>query len=236
MATVTRASAVTMPGIELVTKLEPSTKPCEEPAVPHGHPGEREGEHRRRPPRPPPPDPRSAAVDGTMLADGPDARRRRSTASGRWSTPARRAPARRAPRGRRRREWSCRPDDVERVDAARPSRSWRIGRCRGRPPRRPAAPGRAGPERPASVLPAAPLNVAWNCSKIAVVRVAKRSIANAPYSASRCTPISSPPPRIASRSCGSTTRQKAPVGLEPSARADSSIAGSSLRSVAAAGT
>ena len=86
------------------------------------------------------------------------------------------------------------------------------------------------------MLPAAPLKVAWNCSKIAVVKVEKRSIANAPYSASRCTPISSPPPRIASRNWGSTTRQKTAAGLEPSARADSSMAGSRRRSVAAAGT
>jgi hypothetical protein len=89
---------------------------------------------------------------------------------------------------------------------------------------------------PASVLPAAPLNVAWNCSKIAVVNVEKRSIANAPYSASRCTPMSSPPPRTARRSCGSITRRNTAAGLEPSVRADSSIAGSRRRSVAAAGT
>jgi hypothetical protein len=122
-------------------------------------------------------------------------------------------------------------------------------RCRAAPdpilayravPRAPASPAsrtrQSSTSTPARVLPAAPLKVAWNCSKMAVVRVGKRSIANAPYSASRCTPISSPPPRIASRNWGRTTRRKAPAGLEPSALADSSMAGSSLRSVAAAGT
>ena len=88
---------------------------------------------------------------------------------------------------------------------------------------------------PARVAPAAPSNVAWNCSKMAVVNVAKRNIANAPYSASRCTPISSPPPSTASRSCGNTTRKKMPTVPEPSARADSSMEGSSRRRVAAAG-
>ena len=88
---------------------------------------------------------------------------------------------------------------------------------------------------PASMLPAAPSKVTWNCWKIATVKVSKRTIANAPNSASRCTPISSPPPRIASRSCGSTTRTNTPTESEPSARADSSTAGSSRRSVAATG-
>ena len=40
---------------------------------------------------------------------------------------------------------------------------------------------------------------------------------------------------MASRSCGSTTRKNTPAESEPSARADSSTAGSSRRSVAAAG-
>ena len=88
---------------------------------------------------------------------------------------------------------------------------------------------------PARVAPAAPSKVAWNCSKMAVVKVENRSMANAPYSASRCTPMSNPPPRMASRSCGSTTRKNTPTVPDPSARADSSIAGSRRRSVAAAG-
>ena len=88
---------------------------------------------------------------------------------------------------------------------------------------------------PASMLPAAPSKVTWNCWKIATVKVSKRTIANAPNSASRCTPISRPPPRIASRSCGNTTRKNTPTESDPSARADSSTAGSSRRSVAATG-
>ena len=36
-----------------------------------------------------------------------------------------------------------------------------------------------------STLPAGPSKVVWNCWKIAVVKVSKRSITNAPYSASR---------------------------------------------------
>ena len=55
------------------------------------------------------------------------------------------------------------------------------------------------------MLPAAPLKVDWYCTMIAVVKVSKRIIAKAPYSASRCRPTSSAPPVIASRSCGSTT-------------------------------
>ena len=85
------------------------------------------------------------------------------------------------------------------------------------------------------MLPAAPSKVTWNCWKIATVKVSNRTMANAPYSASRCTPISNAPPRIANRSCGSTTRKNTPAESDPSARADSSTAGSSLRSVAAAG-
>ena len=85
------------------------------------------------------------------------------------------------------------------------------------------------------MLPAAPSKVTWNCWKIATVKVSNRTIANAPNSASRWTPISRPPPRMASRSCGSTTRKNTPAESEPSARADSSTAGSSRRSVAATG-
>ena len=70
---------------------------------------------------------------------------------------------------------------------------------------------------------------------MATVKVSNRTMANAPYSASRWTPISSAPPRIASRNCGSTTRKNTPVVSDPSVRADSSTAGSSLRSVAATG-
>ena len=88
---------------------------------------------------------------------------------------------------------------------------------------------------PASMLPAAPSKVTWNCWKIATVKVSNRTIAKAPNSASRCTPINSPPPRIASRSCGSTTRKNTPAESDPNARADSSTAGSSRRSVAATG-
>ena len=85
------------------------------------------------------------------------------------------------------------------------------------------------------MLPAGPSKVAWNCWKIAVVKVSKRSITKAPYSASRCSPISNAPPRTANRNCGNTTRTKTPTELEPSARADSSMVGSSRRNVAAAG-
>ena len=232
MATVTKASAVTMPGIELVTKLAPSTNRARNPLYRTAQPGEREGQDGRDQCRPPPP----ARWSGRAMARcrrTPRPARRRSTASGPPSTQAPRGRGRRMRRGRRRRESHWRPGDVAPMCVAPPQP---ILAYRALPRAAASATSstrHSSTSTPASVLPAAPLKVAWNCSKIAVVRVAKRSIANAPYSASRCTPISRPPPRIASRSCGSTTRQKTPAEPEPSARADSSIAGSSRRSVAA---
>ncbi len=85
------------------------------------------------------------------------------------------------------------------------------------------------------MLPAGPAKLDWYCSKMAVVNVSNRTITKAPYSASRCSAMSSPPPRTAKRNCGSTIRANTATGPEPSARADSSTAGSSRRSVAAAG-
>ena len=85
------------------------------------------------------------------------------------------------------------------------------------------------------MVAAAPLKVDWYCSKIAVVNVSNRMKTNAPYSASRCSDTSSAPPEMARRSCGTTTRKKTAHGPAPRARADSSTAGSSRRSVAAVG-
>ncbi|MCY1237778.1 hypothetical protein D9M72_504870 [compost metagenome] len=87
----------------------------------------------------------------------------------------------------------------------------------------------------ASMLPAVPLNVDWYCTMIAVVNVSKRIIANAPYSASRCSETRSAPPVMAMRSCGRTTRKNVRQAPRPSDAADCSIAGSSRLSVAAAG-
>jgi hypothetical protein len=85
------------------------------------------------------------------------------------------------------------------------------------------------------MFPAVPLKVDWYCTMIAVVKVSKRIIAKAPYSASRCRDTSSAPPVIAMRSCGSTTRKNARQAPRPRAAADCSMAGSSRLSVAAAG-
>ncbi len=87
----------------------------------------------------------------------------------------------------------------------------------------------------ASMFPAAPLNVDWNWTMIAVVKVSKRIIAKAPYSESRCSATSSEPPAMAMRSCGSTTRKNTAQGPRPSEAADCSMAGSSRPSVAATG-
>ena len=70
----------------------------------------------------------------------------------------------------------------------------------------------------ANMLPAAPLNVDWNWAMIAVVKVSKRIMANAPYSASRCSATSSAPPVMAIRSCGRTTRKKTAQGPKPKGR------------------
>ena len=85
------------------------------------------------------------------------------------------------------------------------------------------------------MFPAVPLKVDWYCTMIAVVKVSKRIIAKAPYSASRCSATSSPPPVMATRSCGSTTRKNARQAPRPREAADCSIAGSRRLSVAAAG-
>ena len=85
------------------------------------------------------------------------------------------------------------------------------------------------------MFPAVPLKVDWYCTMIAVVKVSKRIIAKAPYSASRCSATSSAPPVMAMRSCGSTTRKKARQAPRPRDAADCSMAGSSRLSVAAAG-
>ena len=65
------------------------------------------------------------------------------------------------------------------------------------------------------MFPAVPLKVDWYCTMIAVVKVSKRIIAKAPYSASRCSATSSPPPVMAMRSCGSTTRKNARQAPRP---------------------
>ena len=85
------------------------------------------------------------------------------------------------------------------------------------------------------MFPAVPLKVDWYWTMIAVVKVSKRIIAKAPYSASRCRDTSSAPPVMAMRSCGSTTRKKARQAPSPRDAADCSMAGSSRLSVAAAG-
>ena len=64
------------------------------------------------------------------------------------------------------------------------------------------------------MFPAVPLKVDWYWTMIAVVNVSKRIIAKAPYSASRCSATSSPPPVMAMRSCGSTTRKNDAPGAE----------------------
>ena len=72
----------------------------------------------------------------------------------------------------------------------------------------------------ASDAAAGPLKVERYWTMIAVVNVSNRTIAKAPYSASRWSPTSSAPPRIGSRSCGSTTPTNTCRGLAAEARRD----------------
>ncbi len=149
-----------------------------------------------------------------MSSSVPHRRRRRSTASAGSSTPARRAPAA-SERAKAAVRGYCVAAQMDRAQrrVARPRRSGRTWRLPRAAASAISSTRHSSTSTPASMLPAAPSKVTWNCWKIATVKVSNRTIANAPNSASRCTPINRPPPRIASRSCGSTTRKNTPARI-----------------------
>ena len=127
----------------------------QESAVAHREPGERERQHvwsARRPRRPTPTvwtDRRARCRRSvhTCAAADPQPPQRASTRARRG--PAR--PARPRPPSAGNRHGAQAMSASRRV--ARPSRSWRTGRCRGRPPRRPGAPGTAAPARRPACCP-----------------------------------------------------------------------------------
>ena len=75
----------------------------------------------------------------------------------------------------------------------------------------------------------------FSSAKISVVKVWKSMISNAPNSASSARLTTSIPPISPKRICGKITRRKVAQLPSPSARADSSSAGSVRRSAAATG-
>ena len=132
-----------------------------------------------------------------------------------------------------------RPARPRRIGHARP-RQRQTRRARSGPHRAPRSPRAAGGGStargpPASDAAAGPLKVERYCCMIAVVKVSKRSIANAPYSASRWSPTSSDATEDRQPKLGQDHAVATRRGSRPRLAPTSSRVGSSRRSVATTG-